>query len=255
MRNIGVIFILILIGMLVWKASEQENPAQSSRQVSAATKLEVPSDASPITSIDRPAPNFLAEKSAYKESRVVPSPYKDLVEIEPNLEKEIKTTKGEDRTGEQTQISKEFDRIIIPSLKVNAPLISKPYSELTWDLTDLEHNVATLTEIPYQTSENNIVLAGHVTVRDGSHGPFRYLWKLNPGDRIILKNEDYAYTYSVREQILVYPEENSVLEDTPEPQLTLITCTTWDEETSSYLRRRVIFADLESIEPRQMIID
>jgi sortase (surface protein transpeptidase) len=55
--------------------------------------------------------------------------------------------------------------------------------------------------------------------------------------------------------MLVYPDETSVLEDSQTPQLTLITCTTWDEETLSYLRRRVIVADLESVEIEQLILD
>jgi hypothetical protein len=46
-----------------------------------------------------------------------------------------------------------------------------------------------------------------------------------------------------------------VLEDSSTPQLTLITCTTWDEETLSYLRRRVIVADLEKVESRQVLQD
>ena len=88
-----------------------------------------------------------------------------------------------------------------------------------------------------------------------SHGPFRYLWKLNPGEEIILYDGYLIYTYVVREQLLVYPEQSSVLNDTSQPQLTLITCTTWDEETLSYLRRLVVFADLEKVEARLAYMD
>ncbi len=103
--------------------------------------------------------------------------------------------------------------------------------------------------------DKNSVFAGHVTVRNGSHGPFRYHWKLTPGDEIVLLNENLIYTYVVHEQLSVYPEDNYVLNDTPQPQVTLITCTTWDEETSSYLRRLIVFAVLEKVEERQVIVD
>jgi sortase (surface protein transpeptidase) len=59
----------------------------------------------------------------------------------------------------------------------------------------------------------------------------------------------------VRDQVLVYPEDSSVLADTSNPQLTLITCHTWDEETLSYLRRLVVNADLDTIEPRRVFLE
>jgi LPXTG-site transpeptidase (sortase) family protein len=254
MRKIGVIFILVLIGMLIWRASLQEIPGQSPRMVSATAQLEARSGTTPSVSIDHTLPELPVEKIAHKKSQVIPAPSKGHAGIESDLENEA-GTKREDIIREHVQVTKEFERLLIPSLKVNASIISKPYSELTWDLSNLGQEVAFLTDIPNQTSEKNVVLAGHVTVRDGSHGPFRYLWKLNSGDQVILRDKNSVYTYSVREQILVYPEETSILNDTPEPQLVLITCTTWDEDTLSYLRRRIIIADLESIETRQVLVD
>ncbi|MGB5846372.1 MAG: sortase, partial [Anaerolineales bacterium] len=153
------------------------------------------------------------------------------------------------------QALKTFDQIVIPTLKINASVVSKPYSELSWDLTTLGQDVALLGDIPNQTSVNNVIFAGHVTVRNGSNGPFRYLSKLNPGDQVILQDDNFIYTYIVREQLLVYPDETSILEDSQTPQITLITCTTWNEETLSYLRRRVIVADLEGVESRQVLLD
>jgi len=61
---------------------------------------------------------------------------------------------------ESEPASRDFDRVVIPSLKVNANVISKSYSQLTWDLSDLEQDVAVLEDIPDQQPENNILLAG-----------------------------------------------------------------------------------------------
>ncbi|UCD97674.1 MAG: sortase [Chloroflexota bacterium] len=152
------------------------------------------------------------------------------------------------RTKQLSQSSPRFEKMVIPSLKVNASIVAKSYDDLSWDLTNLGQDVAFLENVPNQKKTTNIIFAGHVTVRNGSHGPFRYLWKLNPGDEIILQSANLVYTYIVREQILVYPDDSYVLNDTLKPQLTLITCTTWDEATLSYLRRLVIFADLEKVE-------
>jgi sortase A len=255
MRNIGVIFILVLIGMLIWKASQQEHPDLSSRVATGAISPEAEAEVSPPAQIDLNPLPLPAQGIVPQVSEVVPPPPENLADIAPTFESKARVSRNEDKSGERIQASKEFDRILIPALKVNASVISKAYSELTWDLSNLEQNVAALDDIPVQSSNNNIVLAGHVTVRDGSHGPFRYLWRLNPGDSVILQDDNFIYTYVVREQLVVYPEESSVLNDTPQPQLTLITCTTWDEDTSTYLRRRVIFADLEKKETRQILLD
>jgi sortase A len=72
---------------------------------------------------------------------------------------------------------------------------------------------------------------------------------LKPGDLLIAETGNTVQTYRVREQIVVKPEDVSVIENTSQQQLTLITCTDWSEELELYQRRRVVLADLVSIEP------
>ena len=245
----------MLIGMLIWKATDQNDPVQAARVQPSVQNLDNFA-ADPFLNNYVPEPTELLRDESNK-------PEDPEFKLQPaKLSAEKTSRRGRTYGGkyrrkvtEPSRKFPEFERIVIPSLKVNASIISKPYSELTWDLSTLGQDVALLEDIPNQTSENNIVFAGHVTVRNGSHGPFRYLWKLNPGDEIILHNENMSYTYIVRDQVLVYPEDSSVLNDTAQPQLTLITCTTWDEETLSYLRRLVIFADLKKVETRYLFVD
>ena len=187
--------------------------------------------------------------------KIEPAPHSETAEVSPPEDKKSSRIDKEDKNRGESQIANEYERLIIPTLKVNGKVLSKPYAELTWDLTTLGQEIAFLEDIPGQTTENNIIFAGHITVRNGSNGPFRYLWKLNPGEKIILHDDQFVYTYIVREQMLVYPEESSVLADTSHPQLTLITCHTWDEDTLSYLRRLVVFADLDTIEARQVFVE
>ncbi len=258
MRNIGLAFILILIGMLIWKAWEKEPPNQSTRLASAATdlkpepELDVPSG----RSIRLNSPAHTAEKYSLQNHQLIQSPQVQSGDVNPTV-KRSPTSIEQEKDVEQRPSTKErvFERLIIPSIKVNAKVVSKSYSDLTWDLSNLGHDVAVLEDVPTQTTNNNLVFAGHVTVRNGSHGPFRYLFRLNPGDTLLLEDEDYIYTYAVRDQVLVYPEDSSVLKDTSHPQMILITCTTYDEETSTYLRRRVIFADLKKVELKDVLVD
>ena len=250
MRNIGIIIILAVFGVSLWKASERHQPVVDEPKISSTQRQ--------LVQEDQPAVLAPALINAQAEEET------------PSLEEpdQIEVSDGPDVSGSgnlnlktrqvaapKSQEVNSYDQIVIPSLKINTPIVPKQYAELSWDLTALGQDVALLENIPNQTSGKNIVLAGHVTVRDGSNGPFRYLWKMEPGDTILLKKGDLTYTYSVREQVLVFPDDISVLEDSQSEQLTLITCTTWDEDTLSYLRRRVITADLESVEREQVLLD
>lgn len=66
--------------------------------------------------------------------------------------------------------------------------------------------------------ETNLGIAGH---RDGF---FRGLRHVVPGDRIQLEIPGAAYEYEVRSVSVVAPEDVHVLDATPEPTLTLVTC-------------------------------
>lgn len=250
MRRIGILIILVLFGMTVWKGSDRFQ-IDLSEPFTSLTNPQVVD----ITSTEEvkvsSAPRLVEDTSPQAE----PTDQSDLL-IEPMVEESGAPEEiHHQELDPSVQTTKSFDQVVIPTLKINTSLVSMPYSDVSWDLSTLGQDIALLANIPNQTSLNNIVLAGHVTVYDGSNGPFRYLWKLVPGDQILLKDQYNTYTYTVREQVLVYPEDTTVLADSPNPQLTLITCTTWDEETLSYLRRRVIVADLERVESRQILMD
>jgi LPXTG-site transpeptidase (sortase) family protein len=141
-------------------------------------------------------------------------------------------------------------RLVIPSLKVDTQIVSILIGETTWNLDGLGDKIAWLERSPNDQPLNNTVLAGHVTLFNGSNGPFRYLSRLKPGSKIIVFNGDQAMTYQVRDLSLVYPDGIEVLKDTKNKELTLLTCITWDETTKSYLRRLVVRADLVEIETK-----
>jgi LPXTG-site transpeptidase (sortase) family protein len=250
MRRIGFLIILVLFGMSVWRGSDRYQ-IDLSEPVTSLTNPQVV-EIAPTREVEGSSAPILVEGTAPQGEQPVQPDI--LVEPEVN-ESSAPEVIHQQELASTVRTTKSFEQVVIPTLKINTSLVSMPYSEVSWDLSTLGQNIALLADIPNQTSFTNIVLAGHVTVRDGSNGPFRNLWRLNPGDQILLEDKYNIYTYTVREQIVVYPEDASVLADSPNPQLTLITCTTWNEETLSYLRRRVIIADLERVDPRQVLMD
>lgn len=66
--------------------------------------------------------------------------------------------------------------------------------------------------------ESNLGISGH---RDGF---FRGLRSVVEGDRILLQTPTATHVYEVRTLSIVWPEDVHVLDPTPEPALTLITC-------------------------------
>jgi LPXTG-site transpeptidase (sortase) family protein len=252
MRNLGVIVLLVIFGMSLWKASDRYRPVPFEPEPVASQPQPVHAE---VDSVDIAPVQPVSIPAEQQSAQIEVAAQQDISEEPRVVESTSKAVKPRLKTRPAGKDEKSFNQLLIPSLKLNASVVSKPYTELSWDLTTLGQDVAHLRDIPNQVSENNIVMAGHVTVYDGSNGPFRYLWRMEPGDQIILKEDNVSYTYIVREHVLVYPEESSVLEDSQTPRLTLITCTTWDEETLSYLRRRVIVAELESVEYQQIRMD
>lgn len=54
---------------------------------------------------------------------------------------------------------------------------------------------------------------------------FNRLNELEIGDSIIIEKGEQIYTYTVSEVFVVKPDETWVLDQTPDAQITLVTCT------------------------------
>ena len=96
---------------------------------------------------------------------------------------------------------------------------------------------------------SNTGLAGHVTVAGIGDGPFRHLDELPLGEVVILYTEKNVYTYQVRESRITDDGDMSVTMPTNSPQISLITCTDWDDDSHTYLNRLIVIADLVRAEP------
>ena len=140
-------------------------------------------------------------------------------------------------------------RLVLPSLGIDTIVKYVPFDGITWQIAGLKQEVAWMGDTSWPGLGSNTALAGHVTLRTGEDGPFRYLDELQPEDRVRVYTEHNVYTYKVREKLVVDETDLSVVQSTEDSLLTLITCTGWDAGIRYYLKRLVVVADLENIEP------
>ena len=140
-------------------------------------------------------------------------------------------------------------RIVIPAILLDTEVKYVPYDGFTWLITGLRQEVAWMGNTSWPGLGSNTSLAGHVTVAGMGDGPFRHLEELPNGEMVLLYTEKNIYTYQVRESRVTDDGDMSVTLPTDNPQISLITCVDWDEETRTYLNRLVVFADLVRTEP------
>ncbi len=150
--------------------------------------------------------------------------------------------------GEPEPDTSAVTRIIIPALLVDTVVKYVPFDGQSWYIAGLRQEVAWLGDTSWPGLGSNTALAGHVTYYGGGDGPFRYLEDLGQGEFIILYTEENMYTYQVSDKQITSADDLGVTAPTTGSQLTLITCTEWDEEQEMYLSRLVVFADLVRVE-------
>jgi LPXTG-site transpeptidase (sortase) family protein len=249
LRDLFVFLFLFLLGLAVWTtglfpaAPAQAVPAvepeveQKLPAVESSPALQVPDSGEPTVSQAKSASSRTAIRTGIEADRVK-SPVR-------------RSTERKERSDARDPVPNEpvIQRIVIPSLKVDGQVVDIPFNGVTWDISTLGQDIARLGEVPGENAGKNIVLAGHFSVSRIEIGPFRYISRLDVGEPILVYTDRIVYIYQVREHAVVGDQDARVIAYTSEPQLTLLTCETWDEETGKFLRRRVVFADLVRSEP------
>jgi sortase A len=156
------------------------------------------------------------------------------------------------KPGESGPDTSPVVRIAIPGILLDTEVKYVPYDGVTWMISGLREEVAWMGNTSWPGLGGNTGLAGHVTVAGLGDGPFRHLDELTAGEVVILYTENNAYTYTVRESRITDDGDMSVTLATDNPQITLITCVNWDQESHTYLNRLIVFADLVRTEPITM---
>jgi LPXTG-site transpeptidase (sortase) family protein len=141
----------------------------------------------------------------------------------------------------------------IPAIGVNTSIVGVPKNESQWDVTWLGSSVGWLEGSEFPTRVGNSVLTGHVWNADNQPGIFVDLKKLKYGDQIILHAWNQDYIYEVRETKSVSPNSVSTVFTHKEDHswLTLITCSSYDEKTKTYISRTLVRAVLLKVVDNQ----
>ena len=156
------------------------------------------------------------------------------------------------KPGESGPDTSPVVRIAIPGILLDTEVKYVPYDGVSWMISGLREEVAWMGNTSWPGLGGNTGLAGHVTVAGLGDGPFRHLDELTAGEVVILYTENNAYTYTVRESRITDDGDMSVTLATDNPQITLITCVNWDQDSHTYLNRLVVYADLVRTEPITM---
>jgi sortase A len=137
-------------------------------------------------------------------------------------------------------------RLLIPKLKVNTQIVVVAFANGQWDVSHILYEAGLLDGTGWPGRPGNAALSGHVSLKGRGDGPFRWLEKLAPGDEVIVEQGAVRYTYRVSQTKVVLPSDVSVLEQTEQATLTLVTCTDWDFLRAEYSKRLIVSAKLAS---------
>lgn len=157
-------------------------------------------------------------------------------------------TSGQAQVVAQPQVAGQLGdaRILIPALAVNAPIVQTYLNSGSWDVSNLGMNVGHLEGTMWlDDMPGNVVLSGHVEMRDGRQGVFAGLENLAEGETILLQHNGEMRRYRVVSVSNVAPDDLNPVRPTTDERLTLITCDNYDFFQDSYLERTVIIAEPE----------
>lgn len=119
--------------------------------------------------------------------------------------------------------------IIIPKINVSAPIVYADSVAEDEVMKDLESGVVHYANTAKPGENGNAVIFGHSSNDWWEAGDYKFVFallnKLEVGDQVQVNYSSRKYVYEVTEKKVVAPTEVSVLNQTPNPILTLITCT------------------------------
>lgn len=144
----------------------------------------------------------------------VGSQYWDMYHSQRQLQAQWEKQAAAATTPGQPKLSAEemLTRVSIPKINLDAIVVEGA------TFKQLKKGPAHMTETALPGSPGNAVITGH---RDTF---FRHIYELEKGDAIFVRRNGESFKYEVTGKKVVKPEDVSVLKQTPDAQLTLITC-------------------------------
>lgn len=129
-------------------------------------------------------------------------------------------------------------RLTLPSIAATMDVHEVYVVDGEWEVAEYAAGYHNGTALPGNIG--NSVFSGHAGLRGAV---FKDLPQLKPGDDVVVETSRWRYVYRVRSSQNVWPTQVEVMDPTPTPTLTLITCTNWDTQ------RLVVVADLVDARP------
>lgn len=222
----GVIFVYLFLNSpaLYAKAKYLLNPPKeeqiSSQLVPEIKKYFVPS--SPKEILD----SFLQTTMTFRPIKNLPQ-VAEIPEEEPALAPEPIKTTPKKTTGGSSSLANNV--ISIPKIGIKAPVVWNSGLDEETMLANLQRGVVHYagTALPGQ-GKGPIFISGHSSYYWWDKGKYKKVFanlgRVSAGDKIQINYNNNIYTYQVYEQIVVLPEEVSVLKSVNEPVLYLMTC-------------------------------
>lgn len=119
--------------------------------------------------------------------------------------------------------------VIVPKISVNAPIQFPPTLDESQIQLSLRDGVAHYAGTALPGQQGNVVLFGHSSNDWWEPGNYKFVFalldRLAAGDTIQINYQSKKYVYQVTDSVVVVPTDFSVIQATPDPTLTLITCT------------------------------
>ncbi|MDF2461603.1 MAG: putative sortase, partial [Candidatus Saccharibacteria bacterium] len=141
--------------------------------------------------------------------------------------------------------------ISIPKINVKAPVNYEPSVQEAAIQKSLETGVVHYGNTQKPGEIGNVAIFGHSSNDWWEPGNYKFVFvlldKLAPGDKITVDYQSKRYVYEVTGSRVVEPTEVSVLNRTPTPTLSLITCS----PPGTSLKRLVVTAKQISPDPSQ----
>ena len=118
--------------------------------------------------------------------------------------------------------------ISIPKISVNAPVVYATDNSESAILVDLESGVVHYANTALPGQPGNSVIFGHSSNDWWEPGNYKFVFvlldKLVPGDTFSVNYNSKQYIYQVTSSTVVDPTDVAVLNQTADPEMTLITC-------------------------------
>ena len=144
----------------------------------------------------------------------VASQYWGMYQSQQRLEAEWERQSAAASTPGQAVIPPDqmLTRVVIPKIGLDAIVVEGASRK------DLSEGPGHMKETAMPGETGNAVITAH---RDTF---FRHIYELVKGDHVQVRRGGRAFTYEVTGKKIVMPDDVSVIRQTPDPQLTLITC-------------------------------